>query len=127
MTTVLPAQSALSVPATSKGLAMVAKGQFDWAETALGELSPDEVIIAVAGCGVCHTDIGFAYEGIPTRHALPLILGHEIAGRVVLAGEQRGKLDWALRHCACGNSVRRLRCLPQRASDHLPQTVHAGQ
>jgi len=89
MTTV-PAQSALAVPVTSNGLAMVAKGQFDWAEAALGELSPDEVMIAVAGCGVCHTDIGFAYEGIPTRHALPLILGHEIAGRVVLAGESAG-------------------------------------
>ena len=39
MTTVLPAQSALSVPATSKGLATVAKGQFEWAEAALGDLS----------------------------------------------------------------------------------------
>ncbi len=56
----------------------------------LGELSPGEVIIEVAGCGVCHTDIGFAFEGIPARHALPLILGHEIAGRVVLAGAHAG-------------------------------------
>jgi 6-hydroxycyclohex-1-ene-1-carbonyl-CoA dehydrogenase len=86
MTAPLRAQSACSAPTTSKGLALVANGQFDWAETTLGELSPDEVIIEVVGCGVCHTDIGFAYEGIPTRHALPLILGHEIAGRAVLAG-----------------------------------------
>jgi 6-hydroxycyclohex-1-ene-1-carbonyl-CoA dehydrogenase len=90
MTTALPAQSAYSAPATSKGLRLVANGQFDWAETAPGELSPDEAIVEVAGCGVCHTDIGFAYEGIPTRHALPLILGHEIAGRVVLVGEHAG-------------------------------------
>ncbi len=47
----------------------------------------DEVIVRVAGCGVCHTDIGFAYDGVPTRHALPLVLGHEITGRVVAAGE----------------------------------------
>ncbi|MGD0469031.1 MAG: 6-hydroxycyclohex-1-ene-1-carbonyl-CoA dehydrogenase [Terriglobales bacterium] len=86
--TTAPAQS--GCPATSKGLRLVASGQFDWAEAALGELSPDEVIIEVAGCGVCHTDIGFAYDGIRTRHALPLILGHEIAGRVALAGEQAG-------------------------------------
>ncbi len=46
-----------------------------------------EVVIAVAGCGVCHTDVGFAYDGLPTRHALPLVLGHEISGRVVAAGE----------------------------------------
>ncbi len=56
------------------------------------EPSPDEVVVEVAGCGVCHTDLGFAVEGVPTRHPLPLILGHEIAGRVVAAGEQAA--DW---------------------------------
>ena len=45
-----------------------------------------EVIVAVAGCGVCHTDLGFYYDGVPTRHPLPLTLGHEIAGTVVEAG-----------------------------------------
>lgn len=25
------------------------------------------VAVAVAGCGVCHTDLGFFYEGVPTR------------------------------------------------------------
>jgi 6-hydroxycyclohex-1-ene-1-carbonyl-CoA dehydrogenase len=45
-----------------------------------------EVIVAVAGCGVCHTDLGFFYDGVPTRHPLPLTLGHEIAGTVVEAG-----------------------------------------
>src|SRR6266542_5708107 len=47
----------------------------------------DHVVVEVAGCGLCHTDIGYAYDGVPTRHPLPLILGHEIAGRVVDAGE----------------------------------------
>jgi 6-hydroxycyclohex-1-ene-1-carbonyl-CoA dehydrogenase len=51
------------------------------------EPGPDEVIVEVAGCGVCHTDIGFGIEGVPTRQPLPLILGHEIAGRVVAVGE----------------------------------------
>jgi 6-hydroxycyclohex-1-ene-1-carbonyl-CoA dehydrogenase len=49
--------------------------------------APDEVVVQVAGCGVCHTDVGFAFDGVPTRHALPLVLGHEISGRVVAAGE----------------------------------------
>jgi 6-hydroxycyclohex-1-ene-1-carbonyl-CoA dehydrogenase len=48
----------------------------------------NEVIVKVAGCGVCHTDVGYAYDGVPTRHALPLVLGHEITGKVVAAGEQ---------------------------------------
>ena len=48
----------------------------------------DGVVVQVAGCGVCHTDIGFAVDGVPTRHSLPLILGHEISGRVVAAGDE---------------------------------------
>ncbi|MBK8977425.1 MAG: 6-hydroxycyclohex-1-ene-1-carbonyl-CoA dehydrogenase [Planctomycetes bacterium] len=47
---------------------------------------PGEVLVAVAGCGVCHTDLGFHYDGVPTRHPFPLTLGHEIAGTVVVAG-----------------------------------------
>lgn len=50
------------------------------------EAGPGEVLIEVAGCGVCHTDLGFMYDGVPTRHALPLALGHEVSGRVVEAG-----------------------------------------
>ena len=52
------------------------------------EPGPDQVLVKVAGCGVCHTDIGYAFDGVPTRHPLPLVLGHEIVGRVVAAGER---------------------------------------
>jgi 6-hydroxycyclohex-1-ene-1-carbonyl-CoA dehydrogenase len=51
-----------------------------------------DVVVEVAGCGVCHTDIGFAFDGVPTRHLLPLILGHEISGRVV--GVSDDTSDW---------------------------------
>ena len=50
------------------------------------ELGEGQVAVKVAGCGVCHTDLGFVYDGVPTRHPLPLALGHEIAGEVVEAG-----------------------------------------
>jgi 6-hydroxycyclohex-1-ene-1-carbonyl-CoA dehydrogenase len=53
---------------------------------------PDEVVVAVAGCGVCHTDIGFWKDGVPTKQPLPLTLGHEIAGTVVAAGPAFGAL-----------------------------------
>jgi 6-hydroxycyclohex-1-ene-1-carbonyl-CoA dehydrogenase len=52
------------------------------AETA----GPGEVLVEVAACGVCHTDLGFFYDGVATRHPFPLTLGHEISGRVVEAG-----------------------------------------
>ena len=45
-------------------------------------LEAGQVLVRVAGCGVCHTDLGFRDDGVPTRHPLPLILGHEIAGTV---------------------------------------------
>ena len=46
----------------------------------------DEVVVKVAGCGVCHTDIGFWKDGVPTKKGTPLTLGHEISGTVVAAG-----------------------------------------
>jgi 6-hydroxycyclohex-1-ene-1-carbonyl-CoA dehydrogenase len=46
----------------------------------------DDVLLEVAGCGVCHTDLGFFYDGVPTRHPFPLTLGHEVSGTVVEAG-----------------------------------------
>ena len=47
-----------------------------------------EVLIEIAGCGICHTDLGFLYDGVPTRHPLPLVLGHEISGQVVACGQK---------------------------------------
>jgi 6-hydroxycyclohex-1-ene-1-carbonyl-CoA dehydrogenase len=49
------------------------------------------VLVETAGCGVCHTDLGFYYDGVPTRHPFPLTLGHEISGRVVGAGPGAGE------------------------------------
>lgn len=51
---------------------------------------PGEVLVQIAGCGVCHTDLGFLYDGVNTKHPLPLTLGHEISGRVVASGEGAG-------------------------------------
>jgi 6-hydroxycyclohex-1-ene-1-carbonyl-CoA dehydrogenase len=47
---------------------------------------PGEVLVRVAGCGVCHTDLGFYYENVPTRRPFPLPLGHEVSGTVVECG-----------------------------------------
>jgi len=50
------------------------------------EPGPGEVVVGVAGCGVCHTDLGYLYDGVRINHPLPLALGHEVSGRVVAAG-----------------------------------------
>src|SRR5574337_141534 len=50
------------------------------------ELKEEEVLVEIAGCGVCHTDLGYFYDGVRTNHPLPLALGHEVSGRVAKAG-----------------------------------------
>ena len=45
-----------------------------------------EVLIRVAGCGVCHTDLHYIDHGTPTFKTPPMILGHEIAGTVAALG-----------------------------------------
>src|SRR5512136_1925120 len=50
------------------------------------EPGPGEVAVSVAGCGVCHTDLGYYYDGVRTNQPLPLALGHEVSGRIVAAG-----------------------------------------
>ncbi len=50
------------------------------------KLGDDEVLVEIAGCGVCHTDLGYYYDGVRTKHDLPLTLGHEISGHVIDTG-----------------------------------------
>lgn len=70
------------------GYRLVAVGQpLERVELPPMEPASDEVIVEVFGCGICHTDVGFATDGVPTRKPLPLVLGHEISGRVVAAGD----------------------------------------
>jgi 6-hydroxycyclohex-1-ene-1-carbonyl-CoA dehydrogenase len=57
--------------------------------------SDGEVTVEIAGCGVCHTDLGYLYDGVRTNHELPLALGHEISGTVVATGTGTG--DWNAR------------------------------
>jgi len=69
---------------TGQGEPLVA-AQFDPSPPAA-----DEVVVEIAGCGVCHTDLGYYYDGVRTKHDLPLMLGHEISGRVVDGGANVG-------------------------------------
>jgi 6-hydroxycyclohex-1-ene-1-carbonyl-CoA dehydrogenase len=76
------------------GYRLIASGQpLERYEFVSPEPRADEVVVEVAGCGVCHTDIGFAFDGIPTRASLPLVLGHEISGHIVATGERVAELN----------------------------------
>lgn len=53
-----------------------------------------ELLIKVAGCGVCHTDLHFIDHDVPTFKAPPLVLGHEASGTVAAAGD--GVSQWQI-------------------------------
>lgn len=72
---------------------------------------PDEVVIKVAGCGICGTDLSL-YHGSPgliaeMRPSFPLVIGHEFAGEVVERGAgvrdlQPGEWVTVNPHLYCG-------------------------
>ncbi len=47
-----------------------------------------EVLVKVAACGVCHTDLHYLEHGVPTFKKPPIILGHEASGTVAELGAE---------------------------------------
>ena len=95
-------------------------GKLEKKEIPVPELKPGEVLVEVAGCGVCHTDLGYFYDGVPTVSKPPLTLGHEISGTVV-AGDEAwiGKeviipAVMPCRQCILCKTGRGNRCLNQK-------------
>jgi 6-hydroxycyclohex-1-ene-1-carbonyl-CoA dehydrogenase len=82
---------------TAVGAPMV-KESFEIAAPGAGE-----VVVKVAGCGVCHTDLGFLYDGVRTNQPLPLTLGHDRT-RLRVADGSSG-------YCPSSHALRRMRYL----------------
>ena len=51
----------------------------------LADLRPDEVLVRVVACGICHTDLAVRDAQLPVP--LPVVLGHEGAGIVEAVGD----------------------------------------
>jgi 6-hydroxycyclohex-1-ene-1-carbonyl-CoA dehydrogenase len=51
-------------------------------------VGPDEILVRVAACGICHTDLHYIDHNVPTFKAPPLILGHETSGTVAAVGAE---------------------------------------
>lgn len=91
---------------------------------------PDEVLIKVHACGVCHSDLHLAegdWDLLKSITKLPLVLGHEVAGTVaalgddvdILAvGERVGVpwLHWTCGTCECCTSGHENLCLDQQTT-----------
>ena len=68
----------------------------------------NEVVVAVSACGVCHTELD-EIEGRMPPPLLPVILGHQVVGRVVQLGSKARRFKTGDRvgvawiYSACGN------------------------
>jgi L-iditol 2-dehydrogenase len=63
---------------------LTAPGRFEIAEVPPPAPAPDEVVLAVAACGVCASEMPAWTGAVPTDY--PRHLGHEVSGTVVAAG-----------------------------------------
>jgi propanol-preferring alcohol dehydrogenase len=78
-------------------------------EVPVPEVPPGQVLVKVAACGVCHTDLHAADGDWPVKPPLPFIPGHEGVGRVAAVGAgvkgiregDRVGVPWL--HTACGH------------------------
>lgn len=61
-------------------------------ERPMPDPGPGEVLVKVAACGVCHTDLHFIDHGVPTFKKPPLVLGHEASG--VASSIGAGVIRW---------------------------------
>ncbi|MFQ5943765.1 MAG: zinc-binding dehydrogenase, partial [Anaerolineales bacterium] len=57
-------------------------------DVATPEPGPNEVLVKVAACGVCHSDLHYIDHGTPTFKKPPLILGHEASGTIAGMGAE---------------------------------------
>ncbi len=55
-------------------------------DVAVPRPGPGEVLVKVAACGVCHTDLHAAEGDWPVKPTLPFIPGHEVVGTVAELG-----------------------------------------
>ena len=110
----------MAVPSKIETWQMTVPGTLARVSLDVPALKPGEVLVEIAGCGICHTDLGYFYDGVPTVTKPPLTLGHEISGTVV-AGESSwvGKevivpAVMPCNNCAICASGRGNRCLAQK-------------
>ena len=92
------------IPNTMRAGVYREKGVVRVEEVPVPEVGDEEVLIKVAACGICGTDIKKIFQRYVEP---PQILGHELAGRVVAIG--RGVTKWKLgdrvmsfHHIPCG-------------------------
>ena len=75
------------IPSTMRAMVLErARAPLELREVPTPSPGPGELLLRVSTCGVCRTDLHIV-DGELDRPKLPLVLGHEIVGRVVALGD----------------------------------------
>ncbi|GAA2898335.1 hypothetical protein GCM10010472_65950 [Pseudonocardia halophobica] len=69
-----------------RALQLTAPGVLEVRDVPVPEIGHDEVLVKVAGAGLCHSDVRVRYRESPA-FSFPLTLGHETAGFVAARGK----------------------------------------
>jgi propanol-preferring alcohol dehydrogenase len=78
----------MGVPQKMRAMALVSPGEpLQAVELPVPVPGPVQVLLEIAACGVCRTDVHIA-DGELQHPKLPLVLGHEIVGTIVDAGNE---------------------------------------
>jgi len=92
------------IPAHMKAAVYRGRGKVAVETVPVPSIGPGEVLVRIAACGVCHTDLKKVEYGL---QAPPRIYGHEMAGTIVERG--RGVKGWRIgdrvavfHHIPCG-------------------------
>ena len=75
-----------------KALLLSTYRHLEISEVATPVLNPGEVLIRVAACGICGSDV-HGYDGSSGRRIPPIVMGHEAAGRIAALGA--GVTGWS--------------------------------
>src|SRR6202789_3940937 len=74
-------------PSNMKALLLSQFNQLDIADVPAPVAGAEEILVRVAACGICGSDV-HGYDGTSGRRIPPLVMGHEAAGIVAAAGSQ---------------------------------------
>jgi aryl-alcohol dehydrogenase len=106
----------------------------------LDDPAPDEVLVEIAGVGLCHTDLAVQHGHLP--FPLPGVVGHEGSGTVVAVGSEVTKVSVGDRVAAtfnsCGTCTQCVNGTPSYCAEFMPRnfggarpdgssTLHRGE
>lgn len=77
-----------------KALELVEYEKFEYKEVPVPEIAPNEVLVRVAACGICGSDV-HGMDGSSGRRIPPIIMGHEAAGTIEKLGGEVDCSQWS--------------------------------